>query len=222
MCGLYSLESSDELIRRYFPDDWEWSESADLYVPSRTIGPSAKKPGSKSNHRLVALSDGNIVRFGTMRWRFEKVWLREKKAPIHPNAKIEGMFTNGMFSHSAKNRRCLVIVDGFYEPKGPKLPRGQKRDQYFFAFSDGRPFALGGIYAHYKAEDDDFFGFSIVTTNPGAEVSEIHPRSPVILDTPNERDSWLAGSEDDVELFKEAIDRPGLVAQKVEGLYGRR
>lgn len=84
-----------------------------------------------------------------------------------------------------------VGFDGFYEPKGPK---GAKREQYNFRFEGGRLFALGGIYAHYRAEDDDFYGFAIVTTNPGAQVAGIHDRSPVTLDTPAERETWLEGS----------------------------
>ncbi len=69
--------------------------------------------------------------------------------------------------------------------------------------------------------DDDFYGFAIVTTNPGAPVAEIHHRSPVILDTPAERETWIEGDKDDVMLFEQAIDRPDLVSERVESLYGR-
>ena len=210
MCGLYSLTTTHEAVRQFFPEDWEWSESADLYVPSAKVGPSAKKPGSPSNHRLVVLQRDGAVRFGTMRWRFDTGW----KPQI--NATIEKLFTSSMFKNSALHRRCLVIVDGFYEPKGPK---GGKRDQYSFRFDDGRPFALGAIWKRRNTEDDDFYGFAIVTTNPGAPVAGIHPRSPVILDSPAERDTWLEGDQTDVELFEQAIDRPDLVSQRVENLY---
>ena len=220
MCGLYSKKTTHEAVREFFSEDWEWTESADLYDPSATVGPSAKGPGSESNIRLVALHKDGSTRFGTMRWRYEMSWMREKGVKVPINAKLETLFSNGLFKHSAKSRRCLVIVDGFYEPKGQAV-RGQKREQYRFTFDDGRPFALGGIWANYRDEEDEFAGFAIVTTRPGAEVAPIHQRSPVILDTPADRETWLEGSQDDVMLFEQSIDRPDLVSERVEGLYGR-
>lgn len=115
-----------------------------------------------------------------MRWRYEMTWMRQKGIKVPINAKIESVFSNGLFKHSAKSPRCLVIVDGFYEPKG-KAVRGQKREQYSFTFDDGRPFALGGIWAHFRDEDDEFSGFAIVTTRPNEQISPMHERSPVIL-----------------------------------------
>ena len=213
MCGLYSMTTAKEAVRQLFPKGWQWSETADLFEPSAKVGPSAKGPGSPSNIRLVALQTEGVTRFGTMRWRYEMKWMREmgRRPPI--NAKIETLFSNGMFKYSARDRRCLIVVDAFYEPKGPKpKPGDPRRDQYIFNFGDGRPFALGGIWAHYKAEDDDFFGFAIVTTNPGEPVADIHDRSPVILDSPAEWETWLEGDQGEVMVFEEPIDRPDLVA----------
>ena len=208
------METAAEAVRRIAPAAWEWSESADLFEPSAKIGPSAKGPGSPSNIRLVALHTDDVTKFGTMRWRYEMAWMRQKGIKVPINAKIETLFSNGLFKHSAKSRRCLVICDAFYEPKGPKV-RGQKREQYRFAFEDGHPFSLGGIWAHYKAEDDDFYGFVIVTTRPNDQVGPIHQRSPVILDGNAEWETWLEGDQGEVMVFEEPIDRPELVAKKV-------
>lgn len=214
------MKTTHEAVRQFFPPDWEWSDSANLYDPSAKVVPSAKGAGSASNIRLVAVHRDGGIRFGTMRWRDETARMRQKRIKVPINAKIETIFSNGLFTHSARNRRCLVIVDGFYEPKG-KAVRGQKREQYSFAFADGRPFALGGIWAHYQHEDDEFSGFSIVTTRPNEQVSPIHQRSPVILDSPAERETWLEGDQNDVMLLVQPIDRPDLVSQRVENLYGR-
>lgn len=53
--------------------------------------------------------------------------MREKRLRVPINAKSDTMFRNGMFKYSSRERRCLIIADGFYEPKGPK---GTKREQY--------------------------------------------------------------------------------------------
>ena len=202
MCGAYRLLTAHEAVIGFFKDSWQWNADVE---PSEKIGPSAKKPGSPSNHRLVVRND----EFVTMRWRFEMKWMRNKGINVPINARSETIFTNGLFKHSARSKRCLIVCDGFYEPKGPK---GTKRDQYLFQFDDGRPFALGGLWTTYKGEDDEFDGFTIVTTTPNDQVAPIHGRMPVILDSPEEWDSWMHGSQDDVVHLCQPGERPSLHA----------
>ena len=77
------------------------------------------------------------------------------------------MFSNGMFEYSVRDKRCLVICDGFYEPKGPKV-RGAEAGAIQVRVR-GRPalcpeWHLGAL----QGGGDDFFGFMIVTTRPNA------------------------------------------------------
>lgn len=208
MCGLYSLKTTHEAVRDFFPKNWSWNYPGDP-APAGKIGPSAKKPGSPSNDRLVVR--GDQPEFVSMRWRFESKWMRDKGVKVPINARSETLFTNGLFKYSARDRRCLIIVDGFYEPKGPK---GTKREQYLFAFDDRRPFALGGLWSKYKAEDDEFEGFVIVTAAPNGQVLPIHSRMPVILADEAEWGAWMQGSRDDVEQLCQPIERPDLAATR--------
>ena len=122
------------------------------------------------------------------------------------------MWTNGLFKNAARERRCLVICSSFHEPKGPK---GGKRDQYRFSFPEQRLFALGGLWTKYRAEDDEFDGFCIVTTEPNDQVAPIHERMPVILENEQEWTDWLSGTEDDARHLCEPIERPALSANLV-------
>lgn len=212
MCGLYSLTTSQEAVRRLFPVDWQWSVPDAEFEPAPKMGPSAKKPGSTSNHRLVARRKGDEIEFASLRWRYEAKWMRDKGIKVPINARSETMWTNGLFKFSARDRRCLVIVDGFYEPKGPK---GGKREQYLFTFPGQRPFALGGLWTSYKGDDDAFDGFIICTTEPNDQVSPIHNRMPVILEHDNEWTDWLTGSEDDARHLCDPIERPELTCHRV-------
>lgn len=212
MCGVYQLNSMPELIRNLFPKEYAWQLRDDEFVPSARIGPSAKKPGSASNHRLVVRRQGSGAEFASIRWRFETRWMRDKGVSVPINAKSETMFTNGLFKYAARERRCLVIVDGFYEPKGPKLPRGQRREQYRFAYNDNRPFALGGLWTTYRADDDQFDGFVICTTAPNEQVAPIHARMPVILDSEAAWTAWLTGSQSDVQGLCQPESKPHFAA----------
>lgn len=71
--------------------------------------------------------------------------------------------------------RCVVLANGFYEPKGAKTEKN--RPWYYFQPQDASPLFLGAI-----AKED---GFSILTRAPVPPVSEIHDRSPVIVPAEN-------------------------------------
>ncbi len=210
MCGLYSLTTAHEAIRQAFPSAWSW-EVADV-PSSQRIGPSAKSPHSASNHRLTVRNGPGGPAFVSMRWRYESRWMREKGVKVPINARAETIFSNGLFKYSARDRRCLAIVDGFYEPKGPK---GPKREQYRFSFEDSRPFALGGIWISFRGEDDTFDGFAIVTTKPNSQVAEIHGRMPIILDDEQAWTAWLSGDQSDVAQLAAPIDRPSLRRERI-------
>ena len=211
MCGAYELNTLPRQIRELFPRYYKWQLQDGDLVPSGKIGPSAKKPGDIANHRLVVRSDGKETAFSSLRWRYETKWMRDKGIRPPINARSETMFTNGLFKRSAIERRCLVVVDGFYEPKGPK---GTKREQFAFEFKDSRPFALGGLWTQFKSAEDEFEGFVICTTEANDQVAPIHPRMPVVLDGEEAWRMWLEGNEDDARFLCEPGDTPELYAKK--------
>lgn len=69
------------------------------------------------------------------------------------------------------HHRCVVLANGFYEPKGPKTEKN--RPWYFFQPKDKAPLFLGAIA---KAE-----GFSILTRKPVDPVALVHDRTPVMV-----------------------------------------
>jgi putative SOS response-associated peptidase YedK len=213
MCGLYSLTTAREAVRQYFPREWDWVVADDEYRPSSRVGPSARRAGDEANHRLVVRRIGDSTVFDSIRWRYETRWMRGRGTKVPINVRVETMFSNGLFKHSARERRCLIVVDGFYEPKGPK---GGTREQYRFTFPGQRLFALGGLWTSYDNEDDAFDGFAICTTLANDQVSPIHVRMPVILDDESEWESWLHGDESDAMMLCEAGDTPELTAGRVQ------
>ncbi|NHF60164.1 SOS response-associated peptidase [Flavobacteriaceae bacterium TP-CH-4] len=124
------------------------------------------------------------------------------------NARGEDMFETKSFKSSAKSKRCIIQVDGFYEHmdyKGKKYP-------HFIYRKDGQPLSLGGLWREWKDKEtgETLHTFAIVTTRANSLMEEIHnkpaasqePRMPVIL--PEElEDKWL--SDYDEELVENAI-----------------
>lgn len=76
--------------------------------------------------------------------------------------------------------RCVVLANGFYEPRGPKTEKN--RSWYYFRPRDDSPLFLGAIVGPQ--------GFSILTRAPVPPVAEIHDRSPVLVPAADVR-GWL-------------------------------
>jgi putative SOS response-associated peptidase YedK len=107
------------------------------------------------------------------------------------NARCETVFTLPSFRGSIKSKRCLVLVDGFYEWRdlaGKKYP-------YYIHLKDNDAFAFGGIYNDWvnKETGEIINTVSIITTEANPLMAKIHNsklRMPLILPKEKERD-WI-------------------------------
>lgn len=127
------------------------------------------------------------------------------------NARGETIFEKSSFRTAAKNNRCIIYVDGFYEHHH----YNKKTYPFYIYRKDKEPMALAGLWSEWKNPDTGgtLNTFSIVTTNANAIMAKIHnnpkleePRMPVILPTALE-DKWLHNITDelDIKAIKELI-----------------
>ena len=130
------------------------------------------------------------------------------------NAKSETILDSPLYREPTLERRCLIIVDGFFESKhvnGNKYP-------YFIHLKEKKLFAFAGIYNYH---DDGVLSCSILTTKANEFMSDIHnskKRMPVILDETFE-DAWLDDSlkEHNIkDLLKNCFTKSDLQAYTVK------
>lgn len=108
------------------------------------------------------------------------------------NARAETMFEKPMFRDAARNSRCIIWLDGFYEWQHV----GKKRIQYFIHMPHKEPFPVGGLYSRWRnpADGELFHTCAIVMTEANGLLSEIHntkKRMPLIL-SDETRGIWLS------------------------------
>lgn len=185
MCGRYVLE--------------EWSdEAAALFGVENT----SEKPFSNWNVAptqvmpVIAEIEGKRV-VETMKWGLVPMWSKEPQVKYSTfNAKSEDMFDKPTWRGSARHHRCLIPATAFYEWQ--RLNGIKSKDPTYIHPKDQKYFAFGGLFDIWKGE---LLTYSIVTTTPNKEMSEIHDRMPVILH-PDDWDAWLSPSlqtRDDIE-----------------------
>jgi putative SOS response-associated peptidase YedK len=147
------------------------------------------------------------------RWGLVPRWVRDrnKAKDIRVktlNARLETLRRRASFKRSYRDRRCLVLVDGFFEFREV----GGKKYPYFVHLKSGEPFALAGLWEAWRNPEDgrEERTFTVVTVPANPLLSRIHntkKRMPLILGREMERE-WLARplEMDEVRQVTEGFD----------------
>jgi len=135
---------------------------------------------------VITSNEPNIIQ--TFNWGFIPQFTKDfddakKRMNQTLNARGETVFTLPSFKYSTKTKRCLVLIDGFYEWRsisGRKYP-------YFIFLKNREPFALAGIYNDWLniQTGEIINSFSIITTQANPLMIKIHNskmRMPLILE----------------------------------------
>lgn len=176
--------------------------------PSWNVGPTRAIPA-------VVRAEGHQV-LDLFRWGLVPHWAKNPKVGGYKmiNARAETAGSSNAYKGALKARRCLVVVDGFYEwavanpedPKTSKVP-------FYFKRSDGNPITFAGLYETWwdksrakEAGEPDPESYMqtcvIVTTEAGPDMAGVHDRMPVIIEPGPDRERWL----------DPAVQDPGAVA----------
>lgn len=112
------------------------------------------------------------------------------------NARGETIWEKPSFRDSAKNKRCIIYVDSFFE----NHHQGKLKYPFRIQMKDETPIALGGLWSEWvnKETGEVLNTVTIVTTEGNSLLSKIHnnpeaemgPRMPVILSR-EKQDEWL-------------------------------
>ncbi|GAA3277018.1 SOS response-associated peptidase family protein [Sphingomonas yabuuchiae] len=102
--------------------------------------------------------------------------------------------------------RCLVPLTEFCEFTHEKHDLGDGKPalkgEMWFAVPSQPVFAVAGFW-QTTAEGN---GFTMVTCDPNALVSPIHPKAMITILDPDDIDTWLQGSYDDVVRLQKPFD----------------
>lgn len=134
------------------------------------------------------IPEGRERRFRPCRWGLIPSWAKDPSiAGRLINAQAETVATKAAFRGAFRQRRCLVLADGFYEWKQGERPR----QPLYIRMRDGRPFAFAGLWERWVGPDGLAIDSCILLTiTPNDLLRPFHQRIPVILN-PRDYDPWL-------------------------------
>lgn len=178
MCGRYDLHDYSELIERYaMPSDI-------TLKPNYNVAPTQVMP--------VATDNG----LSMMRWGLIPKWAKDEKIGYKLfNARSESVFEKPIWKAIITKHRCLVPANGFYEWE----KREDGKHPFYVHAKHDNLCMFAGIWETWKHDDKEWLTYSILTTTPNKEMTNLHDRMPVILDQEN-YDQWLgADREEDIK-----------------------
>lgn len=179
MCGRFSQSLRSEAIAEAFQlietPDWQ---------PRYNIAPTQMIPA------IVAAESGNR-QFKPLRWGLIPSWSKDPTIGAKLiNARSETVAEKPSFRSAFKQRRCLILADGFYEWR----KQSGKKQPFYFRLENGSPFAFAGLWERWDSEDSRLETCTILTTEANQTVAQVHDRMPVILKA-DSYDRWLDPSQ---------------------------
>ncbi len=97
------------------------------------------------------------------------------------------MATKPAFRRAFRERRCLILADGFYEWQ----TQDGRKQPYYIRLRDGRPFAFAGLRKRWVPSDGQpLDSCTIIITVANDLIRPLHVRMPVIS-LPADYELWL-------------------------------
>ena len=166
MCGRYTFQPTEAFYQRFnIANRLDGLEARDNIAPSQLVPVIISQC---PNHVML------------MRWGLIPHWAKEEKTAYKMiNARMETLTQRPAFRSLLATNRCMIPASGYYEWKADA--RG--KTPYYIHPTSREFFAFAGLYDVWTNPDGkDIHTFTIITTDAGGVVAELHNRMPVILD----------------------------------------
>jgi len=174
MCGRYTLATPVNVLVEQFEID----EYPSSITSSYNIAPTQEVP--------AVIAEEEKRKLEMLRWGLVPAWADDPGIGNRMiNARSETVAEKPSFRQAFKQRRCLVLSDGFYEWQ----QTSDGKQPYYIHMKDGSPFAFAGLWESWR-NGEEIRSCTIITTEANELVGEIHNRMPVILPA-GDYDLWL-------------------------------
>jgi putative SOS response-associated peptidase YedK len=137
---------------------------------------------------VVRVSGREGRRLDLLRWGLVPSWAKDPAIGNKLiNARVESAAEKPAFRDAFDARRCLVVVDGFYEWQR----QGRTKQPFHLRSKNGELLVMAGLWDRWMSPDGEIVETFTIVTKPAEEiVKDIHDRMPAILSREHQ-DEWL-------------------------------
>jgi putative SOS response-associated peptidase YedK len=233
MCGRFAVTTDPALLAEKIKAiDEATGATPDAAAPNYNVAPTATVATVVTRHSEP--DDEPTRRVRLMRWGLVPPWAKagpdggpDTKGPLLINARADKVASSPAFRGSAKSKRCLVPMDGWYEWRAnPDSALGKKtaKTPFFMHRDDGDILFMAGLWSVWKPAGQPassaapLLSCTIITTDAVGELAEIHNRMPLIL-AKDGWDAWLNPDAPlDPKLLAQSPDVGGIELRQVSTL----
>lgn len=183
MCYAISNRNKPEKVEKRFHATFEFEN---LYESKNVINGFAE-----SLVFIITMENPHLIRpalWGLLPSYHKGTYKEFQKKFNTLNARGETILESRLFAKPAREQRCLIIADGFFEPHKYK----KASYPHFIQLKSRESFAFAGIYNDFGS--DDLLTCSIITSKANEMMARIHnekKRMPVVLD-PDLENEWIS------------------------------
>lgn len=191
MCGRLTLKTPpDQWVQLLLPA-FDFEPLRSHWQPRYNIAPTQKLvviAGSGSTQGRAG-EERSGYHFDWFRWGLVPSWSDDLSIGNRMiNARHETLREKRSFIGPLRQRRCLIVADGYYE--WLRLDPKHKRP-HWIAPTDGGLLQLAGLWeSNTRATGQLIHTCTIITTTANERLSAIHDRMPVVL-TGSAAEQWL-------------------------------
>lgn len=209
MCGRFAVTTDPALLAEKIKalDESKALTDAQKEPPGPNFNVAPTTIISSVVKRHTEPDDESTRRVRLMRWGLIPPWVKtvhggpDTKGPLLINARAEKLTTSPAFRSSAKAKRCLIPMDGWYEwrPNG-ETANGRKaaKTPFYMYGGDGELLFMAGLWSTWRpakesgapADSPPLLSCTIITTDAAGPLAEIHDRMPLTISAPD-WDRWL-------------------------------
>jgi len=195
MCGRVVTTSSPEELSEYVGAR---DVVETLKGPDHNVAPSRLLPVAWVDDQAAS---GRVL--GVAQWGLVPSWATDPAVGVRLfNARAETVAVKPSFRAAFRRRRCLVLIDGFYE-WGLSIA-GSPKQPWFVYRADGSPLALAGLWESRSDDGRTLRTCTVVTVPANADLAPVHHRMPAVV-AEDDRDRWLDPATSDRSTLEEVL-----------------
>lgn len=203
MCGRYATTTNPGRLAADLDAIDETDDDPAAAAANYNVAPTTQVLTVVERHDHEHPDDDPRLRVRRMRWGLIPSWTKAaepgvpaKGKPLF-NARADRVVGAPSFRDSARRKRCLVPMDGWYEWLVEPAPTGQGKavkQPFYMAHADGSRLYMAGLWSAWRDRDTPgappLLSCTILTTDAVGDLTRVHDRMPLPL--PREHwDAWL-------------------------------
>ena len=207
MCGRFAVTTDPALLAEKIKAiDEATGTGEDPLGANFNVAPTTTITSVVKRH--AEPDDESTRRVRRMRWGLIPPWTKtgadggpDGKGPLLINARAEKVATSPAFRSSAKTKRCLIPMAGWYEWRPQEGGAGGKKapkTPYYMYGVDGEPLFMAGLWSTWRPAGDSgsssevppLVSCTIITTDAAGPLVDVHDRMPLTV-SERDWDRWL-------------------------------